>query len=320
MALDLIALSILGFFVLIGALRGGVASAMGLLTLVCSYAGAVWAARNLGGAVTQSIGVSALPATALAGTAGFVVTAVVLGVIGALVRRWAEGLRGDSSMGVLNRWLGGVFGAVRGSLVVLLISWLVIWLDAARETGAFEGLDAVPDIKISSAAKVTEKVVAKTVRAALGEGGTTGEVVARLASRPGPAVKSLQAILADRRIEALQSDRFFWTCIENRAYDRGMNLRSFQAIASDPKMRAMFADVGVVPVEAVADSKIFRAHFGEALAQVGPRVKGLVDDPELQRLAQDPEILSMLESGDTLGLFRHDGIQRLVAKASAREG
>ncbi len=319
MVLDLIALWILGFFVLMGALRGGVASAMGLLTLVSSYAGAVWAARNLGGVVADKLGVSPLLAPALAGIAGFLSTAIVVGALAAFVRRWAKSLRGDSRTGVFNRWMGGFFGAVRGGLVVLLISWLVIWLDAARETGSFAGLDAVPDIKISTAAKVTQKVVEKTVSAALDEDSTTADVVARLASRPGKAVKSLQTILADRRIEALQRDRLFWTLIENGAYTRAMNRGSFQAIARDDDLRARFADVGVVPAEAADDPNVFRERFAEVLAEVGPRVKGLVNDPELQRLAQDPEVMSMLESGDTLGLFRHEGIQKLVAKASARE-
>jgi uncharacterized membrane protein required for colicin V production len=318
MVLDLIALAILGFFVLMGALRGGVASGMGLLTLVLSYGGAVWAAQSLGGATSEKLGISPLLGPALAGTAGFLATAIFVGVIGSLVRRWAEGLRGDSRMGVANRWLGGVFGFVRGTLVVVLISWLVIWLDAARETGAFDGLDAVPDIQISSAAKITQKVVETTVSAAFGGDDATGDVVARLASRPGPAVSSLQAILADRRIEELQRDSFFWTLIENGAYDRAMNRRSFQQIVRSNDLRRKFADVGVVSEAAVDDEQAFQQRFGEVLAEVGPRVKGLANDPEIARLAQDPEVMSMLESGDTLGLFRHEGIQRLASKVSTQ--
>jgi hypothetical protein len=222
-------------------------------------------------------------------------------------------------MGVANRWLGGVLGFVRGALVVLLVSWLVIWLDAARETGAFQGLEAVPDVRISSAAKVTEKVVEKAVSAAMEDGPTT-DVVARLASRPGSAVKSLQAILSDRRIEELQGDRFFWTLLENGAYARAMNRHSFQAISRSDDLRSKFADVGVVSEEAAADRRVFEEAFGEVLAQVGPRIKGLANDPEMERLAADPEILALLESGDTLGLVRNQKIQRLVARVSQSQG
>lgn len=318
MVLDLVAFGILGFFVLMGALRGGIASLMSLVTLLLSYAAAVWAAGRFGEAASRALSVSTLIGPAIAGTAGFLVTALVFGGVGFGVRRWAKRLRGDSRMSAVNRWLGGFFGAVRGGLVVLLVSWLVIWLDAARQTGAFEGLDAVPDIRISSAAKVTQKVVEGAVGAALGDEDPASDVVARLASRPGPAVQGLQAILADRRVEDLQRDGFFWTLVENGAYDRAMSRQSFQAIARSDDLRARFADVGVIDADAAADPDLFRERFAVVLAEVGPRVKGLMDDPDLARLAQDPEITSMLESGDTVGLFRHEGVQRLVAKVSSR--
>lgn len=317
MLLDLVALGILGVFVLMGALRGGVASLMSLLALVLSYAAAVWAAQSFGESVSQGLGVSPLLGPAIAGTGAFLGTAISVGLLGVGVRKWADGLRGDSRMSSANRWLGGFFGFLRGSLVVLLVSWLVIWLDAARETGAFAGLDGVPDIRLSSAAKVTEKVVESAVSAALEGDGTAGDVVARLASKPGSAVKSLQAILADRRIEALQRDRFFWTLVENGAYTRAMNRRTFQDIARSDDMRQKFADVGVVPAEAAADPAVFKEHFAAVLAQVGPKVRGLANDPEIERLARDPEVIAMLENGDTLGLVRHEGIQRLVAKVSS---
>jgi membrane protein required for colicin V production len=317
MALDLIALAILAFFGFVGALRGGVSSAMGLLTLVLSYAAAVWAAQNLGDTMTERLGTSPLFGPALAGTGGFLATAVVVGTLGSLVRRSVDRTRADSGLSSANRWLGGVFGLVRGTLVVVLISWLVIWLDAARQSGAFEGLAAVPDIQRSSAAKATQTVVEKTVAAALDDDASS-DVVARLAARPGPAVRSLQEILADRRIEELQRDRFFWTLIENGAYDRALRRRSFQDIARSQDLRAKLADVGVIGPEEVADPRRFEERFGQVLAEVGPRLKGIMEDPDLARLAQDPEITSLLEAGDTLGLVRHEGIQRLVAKVSSR--
>jgi uncharacterized membrane protein required for colicin V production len=318
MTLDLIALAILAAFAGIGALRGGVASAMGLVTLVASYAAAVWAAQSLGTPLAEKTGMSPLLAPVLAGTATFFGTAVVVGGLGALVRHGANRMRGDAPMGAASRWAGAAIGLVRGSLVVVLVSYGVIWLDAARQSGAFEGLEAVPDIRISSAAKVTEKLVEKTVSATVDSDPTTADVIARLAARPGVAVKSIQAILSDRRIEALQQDRFFWTLVENGAYRRAMTRDSFRAISRDPEMRARFADVGVVDASAVADARVFEERFAEVLGEVGPRVKGLANDPDLQALASDPQVTAMLENGDTLGLFQHEGIQDLVAKVTSR--
>ena len=318
MILDLVALGILAVFGLMGALRGGIASALGLLTLIASYLGAVWAAQNLGAPLSEKVGLSPIFAPVIAGTAGFFATALVVGGIGSLVRRAAAGLSSDSHLGAANRWLGGVIGVVRGALVVVLISYLVIWLDAAKQSGAFPSLASLPDIRISSAAKATEKLVETTVSAAVEGDGATADVAARLAARPAVAVQAIQSILADRRIEELQRDRFFWTLIENGAYQRAMNRSSFRAISRDPEMRQRFANLGVVGPAAVDDSRQFEEHFGEVLAEVGPRLKGLVDDPDMQALAEDPEVIAMLESGDTLGLVRHEGIQSLVAKVSKR--
>jgi hypothetical protein len=176
----------------------------------------------------------------------------------------------------------------------------------------------VPDIRISSAAKLTEKLVEKGVSASVDSQDATTDIVARLASRPGVAVTSLQAILGDSRIHELQQDRFFWILVENGAYHRAMNRASFRSISRDPGMRARFRDLGVVSEDAAADRELFEERFAEVLAEVGPRVKGLANDPDLQALAEDPEVMSMLERGDTLGLLRHGGIQRLAAKLSRR--
>lgn len=318
MVLDLVALSILAVFGLVGALRGGVASASSLLTLIASYAAAVWAAQNLGGPVAEKTDLSPIFAPLVAGSVAFLCAAVLVGGLAALIRRVAEGPRGDPPLGLGSRWAGAVLGVVRGALVVVLVSYLAIWLDAARQTGAFEGLEALPDLRMSSAAKATEKLVETTVSAAVDADDATAAVVARLAARPALAVRNLQEILADPRTEALQQDRFFWTLIENGAYERAMNRSSFRDLSRDREMRERFSRLGVVDAAAVEDAALFEERFREVLAEVGPRLKGLVDDPDLQRLAQDPEVLALLESGDTLGLVRHEGVQALVAKVSAR--
>lgn len=317
MLLDLVALGILCLFVLMGALRGGVATVASLATLLSGYGAAVWAAGTLGEKTAAKLGLPALAGPPIAGTAAFLIAALFVGALGMLIKHWARTLRGDSPMGAANRWLGGLAGAFRGALVVLLLSWLVIWLDAARATGSFSGLEAVPNVESSSVARITEKVVAKVVSAAAGDNGVTSEIVVRFASRPGDSVRSLQAILASPQIEALQRDRLFWTLIENGAYSRAMNRASFSKIVNDVALRAHFATVGVVSSEAAIDGKVFRTEFGAVLSEVGPRVKGLSEDPELQKLARDPEITSLLESGDALGLMRHDGIQRLASRVAS---
>jgi len=318
MVLDLAAVFILSLFALLGALRGGLASLTGLVTLALAYFAAVLAAQHLGAPVSAKLGVSPLLGPVVAGTGAFVAAALFVGILGSLVRRVAASFRGDEPLGAANRWLGATFGLVRGTFVVLLLGWLAIWVDAACETGSFEGLAAAPEVEESSLVKVTEAVVQKAVTAAMDEGGTGATVVARFASKPGQSVRNIQAVLGSPKIEALQQDRFFWTLIANGSFDRAMNQKSFRDVIDSEELRRNFAELGVISEEAAKSRDGFKQELGAVLAEVGPRIRGLSEDPELQKLARDPQVTALLEQGDALGLMNHEGIQRLAARVSAQ--
>jgi uncharacterized membrane protein required for colicin V production len=305
MVVDLVALAILALFVLMGALRGGVAGLLGLLTLVLSYAVAVKSAQGLGESISQNLGVSLLVGSAIAGIGGFLATTSCLGLLATRIRTWAAGLRGDSHIGIANRWLGGLCGVVRGGLVVLVVAWLVIWLDAARENLGF-GED-LPDLQSSLVVNLTETVVESVVGAAMGGNDVVADVVARVASSPRTAVRGLQGLLADPRIQALQRDRSFWVLVEERSYSSALQRGSFQDIARSHALRRKFVAVGVVPPDSSNDRSAFEKHFARVLSEDGAKLEGILGDPEIS---------AMLRSGDALGLVRHEGVQRRLAKVS----
>jgi hypothetical protein len=139
----------------------------------------------------------------------------------------------------------------------------------------------------------------------------------RLAAQPSETLQSLQSLLEDERIQALQEDHFFWTLVQGGASERALNRSSFYAISHDPEMRERLAGLGVISEEAARDVGVFRDDALSVLEEVGPRVKDLSEDPEIQRLAHDPEIVALLESGDTFGLIGHPDIQKLVSRVSA---
>jgi hypothetical protein len=225
-------------------------------------------------------------------------------------------LRGDDRISVANRWLGAGVGVIRGGFVVLMLGWLAIWIDAARQTGSFDAVAEAPAIEHSSLVRATEVVVQAAVGAAMDDDGPAAEVVARFASRPGQSVRHLQAVLGDRRIDALQQDRFFWTLVSNGSYHRAMNQKSFRDIVDSPELRRSFSELGVISDVAANDRDAFKRELGAVFDEVGPRIKGLAEDPELQKLARDPEVTALLEQGDALGLMRHRGIQQLAARVS----
>jgi uncharacterized membrane protein required for colicin V production len=310
MWLDVVAFVLLAVFVAVGCWRGALASFVALAALAAGYGAAVLLAPALG----PKLGIEpAILGVGLAGCGLFLAAYLAVAIAGFFARR-AQQERSGGELGPRDRFLGGVFGALRGAFIVLLLSWLALWLDALRETG---GTAVVPPVGDSAAARATSATVEATVGAALGGSGPGGQFVARLAARPALAVNDLQNVLANPHFEALREDELFWTYIEAGQVDTAMGRPSFLALARDEALRGELAALGLVGPEAAADEAAFSAAAGEVLAQVGPRLRGLRDDPAFQELVNDPEVVAMLSQGDHLALLGHPGFRQLVARVTA---
>ena len=74
---------------------------------------------------------------------------------------------------------------------------------------------------------------------------------------------------------------------------------------------------GLVPQAAADDVRQFRDEMANVLREVGPRIRHLKNDPELQALAEDPEVIGILQSGDTLALLQHPGFRKLVDRVTS---
>jgi hypothetical protein len=293
MWLDGLALLILGWFFWTGARKGGVAAGMGLATLAVSYGGAIAVAPRLGPWVASQFDLSEWIGIPIAGSIGFAVVFAAMTIIS------------------VDRFLGGAFGAIRGAFLVVLLSYLVLWVDVLRQTGAAEGMPAVGG---SAAVAVTESLVEAGVEAALSDSGRAGRVVANLAARPGTAMADLQAVIANPNFVRVQNDRRFWANVEAGAVGAALNTGSFIDLAQDAELREQMAALGLIDPEAAERPGLFRAAVGEVMREVGPRIRGLRNDPELQELIEDPEIVAMVESGDTFGLMSHPRFHRLVTR------
>ena len=250
---------------------------------------------------------------ALAGCGVFLLVYLSIAIAGKLAVR-AQRDRSGGVHSLRDRFLGGVFGAVRGGFLVLLVSWLALWLDALRVTGA---PPVVPEVTASAAASATSAVVEASVGAALGGGGPEGAFVARLAARPALAVGELQHVLENPHFEALREDASFWTYVEAGSIDVATGRVSFLELARDAELRRELAALGLVPPEAAESEPAFTAAVSDVLRQVGPRLRALREDPALQELVKDPEVAALLSSGDYLGLLSHAGFRQLVSRVAS---
>jgi uncharacterized membrane protein required for colicin V production len=314
MWLDTIVIAILACFITAGVLRGGLAAGMSVASLVVAYAVAILGATRSGPGFAEQLGLPGILGAPLVGAVLFLVTYFAMGILSALLKR-RERKRRQGPRSSRDRFLGGCFGLLRAGLVVLLLSVLAIWLDALRATGRAEFL---PEIGASRAVAVTEAVVEAGVEAALSDAGASGRFAARMAARPGASIADLQAVLDNPHIGALQEDRLFWTYVESGAVDAALNQRSFLVVTHDEALRGQLAALGLIDEASGRDPRAFRATAEEVLREVGPRIRGLRNDPELQKLIEDPEVTSLIQSGDTLALLGHPSFRDLVAHVASR--
>ena len=314
---DALFIGLLSALAALGAWRGAVASGSGLVALLAGYAGGVLGAARAGAWVERTLVVSPLVAPAIAGTLGFVAAWLVVSSLSGVLLTWDRSRVEANGRGGVDRALGGLFGLARGGLVVVLLTVLVSWIDAGRDLGALVGWEALPDAEGSAVVGASGALVEAAVAGALSEAGPAGDVAARMVGRPGESLTKARQLLDDERLNALFTDKLFWTAVQNDSVDYALNRSSVRMIVLDPQMRARFADLGLVGDEARDDPDLFRDRMAEVLAEVGPRIARLQHDPELQALAQDPQILGLLESGNTLGLITHPRIQQLVRRLSS---
>ncbi len=313
MWLDVLMLAVLGGFAWSGVRRGGLVAGLGLLTLAVAYATAIVAAPSLGSPLAAAFGLPGWLGIPIAGSIAFAVAFVAMAVVSKIVSRRADA-GGDQGRSVRDRFLGGAFGAVRGAFVVALLCYLALWVEALRVSGAAEG---IPELGHSAAAAVTSTVIEAGIESALSDSGRTGHVVAKLAANPGAAVADLQAIVSNPRIVAVQQDAHFWANVEAGAIAAALNTSSFVQLSEDEDLRREMADVGMIDPDAAGAADRFRAAMGDVLAEVGPRIRKLKNDPELRELMNDPEVIAMVEDGNTLGLMNHPRFRELVSRIAA---
>jgi membrane protein required for colicin V production len=312
MWLNLLALAVLAIYVALGAWRGALTTGLGIATLLLAYAAAIGLGPPLAPAVEARLGVGSPFSLAIGGSVAFFGTYAIAGIAAAFVRRM--GRRQNEGRAPLDRFLGGAFGALRGLLVALLLVYLASWLDALRATGTAQ---VIPELGDSAAATLAGDVMESAISAALDPDDPAARVTARIAERPALAAVELQSVVEDPNFANLRGDSTFWSHVESGDVDAAMNRRAFQRLQHDAQLRHKLANLALVSDEAAGDPVAFREAAGAVLREVGPRIRGLRNDPELQALMRDPEVAAMIQNGNTLGLLAHPGFRELVARVTS---
>jgi membrane protein required for colicin V production len=307
---DAVALLLLCLFAALGARRGALASGLALAGLVGAYAVGAGAAWALGDAAADAFALPAPFGAAAAGSIGFAAAALAFGLLGWLVRRAAR----DAVPGPADRAAGALFGALRGSLVVLAVGVLALWWDAARTLATASTPGASTPLR-----EVTASALEAGAHAAFGSERPEARMAARVVAHPARTLAAARGLLEHPDVAALAQDREFWRLVESGSAEVAVATASFRRIAGEPALRREFAKLGLVDEASAADPKLFRLEVRSALAEVGPRMRRLREDPELRALASDPQVAALARRGDVVALLRHPGFQRVVARALGSE-
>ena len=311
MWLDLIGLAILAVFMVMGLLRGTLASLLRIVSLVIAYGAAIWAGPALGPAAAERMSLPSFLGAPIAGSLAFLATYTVLGIGSKLLQSWERRRREGEERSGADRVGGALLGAVQGAFIVLLIGWLGLWIDAGQASGS---LEFVPDTSGSALTRVSQVVVETGANVMVDDDEPGARMGVNMVARPKETMAGLQRLFSNPRIQGLQNDRLFWSYVESGALDAALNQGSFLGIAYDDTLRKELAQVGLIKDYAAADPRLFRAEVKDVLEQVGPRIRGLKNDPAVKQLLSDPEVVAALQGKDHLALLQNPAFRDLVAR------
>jgi hypothetical protein len=307
MWVDALVLAMIALLAWRGARRGAAVAGVQLVGLPLAYAGAVGAAFAFGPALAREVGWSETPSSVAAGTVGLVGVQLFVSAVARALRARDEEPGGSSQA------VGAVFGALRGALFALPLLWLAGLAEGARVAGVRPEL---PDLSGAQLTALGSGVLGAGAGAVLDESAPGGRMAVRFVSHPAETLEALQQAVSDPRVVSLQRDAAFWRDVERGAVRAALAKPTARALVNDRAFRAQLGDVGVVSPEAVKNARSFESELSLALAELGPRLEAVRNDPALEELLADPEVRASLQSGNSLALLRDPRFRALVSRAS----
>ena len=311
--IDLIILACLAAYLVQGFRRGAFLSLLGLLSIVCSYAGAILFSRNAGAWIANTWGWDPLTARIYGGAAIF----FFIGIAFAILQRVARAImmkKGDDGRKRLvlapsSRVVGGLMSA---SIAVLLLTAGWWAYDAMRATPMGEKL---PSLEGSATASIGGAIARGVAGLAIGDRlpDDRAAKVATLIGAPGDAAIKIRAFLNEPAMQAVFESKDF-----RDAFVSGER----EAIAANPEYLALFndeaatthmRDLGFISAEEPIDE--VRDNLAGQLARAGSSLSKILEDPEVKASVEEMKEEKAFENPDWPALAFDRRIRTIAARA-----
>jgi uncharacterized membrane protein required for colicin V production len=231
MGLDIVCLAIVAVFVVLGLLSGFLAQIVRLAALIGAFLLAYSASVYTRPLLMRWMDVDSIAGNLLSLLLGWIGCYIAIIVIGTIVVRILK--NSSDSIKLLDRFLGGALGSVKGLLIVYLLACALVLLRAPLQ-------EFVPekqlDLKESRFAAFAERHNVFS-RIALPEVDKLKELTAAFDNQEGH-----RALLDDRTIMALRRNQAFQRLMKDEAFHKAVSERQLDAILNNPSLRAAMND------------------------------------------------------------------------------
>jgi len=314
---DLIVLAALIYYLYKGTRRGFLLSLLGVLSIVCSYAGAYAFSGPVGAWLEKVTGTNPLTARIVAGAAIFfnivALFAIVQSVVKHQIRRRRREREDGQALTPSSRTLGGLIG-LGVAIVMLTVLWWVY--DAFR---ASDFAKDFPNLSGSVFADTARSIIRTASGFALRDRLPDDQVriAAGLLSSPAAAAEQLKEFLDEPAMQALFQSETFPEDFRSGEADRISENAEFVALFNDPSASERMEKLGLIP-DAVP-VEIVRKDLAGQLAPAGGRMNAVLEDPEVILILEELKTENALEKPDWKTLLFDERIRDIASRAMAVE-
>jgi len=313
--IDLFALALAALFAYHGYRQGTLLMSLGVLRVLCAYAGAYLLAGLVAIPLHAIFGLLRIIATAVAGILIFLIITIGFKLLTREIRRkrkMQKPAAGRSVLSLPNRIGGVILGLLCGVVTVFVLCWLYNLIGAGFAESKH------PDISASFSNRSSQYIIEEAAYAGIGVAGgekVNARQIARLISEPAGTVEDFRRLVSIPSVALLMNSSTFQADFLSGNYRRIRYNYDLQRIFNDKNAVRYLKDMAVIPED--YRSQQFQNRLAKNLARAGRRMQEAMNDPELSNTVQQLRREGLLNTGRISALILDTRFLKIVDRALA---